>query len=82
MNNWYSGLSDRTKGILLIVAANTLFAINLPVSREITPRWIDPFGLSQLRITFAFISFLLLSFIIKKDGKSFSPKEHVLLFLS
>jgi len=82
MNNWYSGLSDRTKGILLIVAANTLFAINLPVSREITPRWIDPFGLSQLRITFAFISFLLLSFVIKKDGKTFTPKEHILLFFS
>ena len=82
MNNWYSGLSDRTKGILLIVAANILFAINIPVSREIMPRWIDPFGLSQLRITFAFLSFFILSLFIKKTDKSFTIKEHALLFLS
>lgn len=82
MNNRFSNLSERTKGIILILAANTLFAINMPVSREITPEWIHPFGLSQLRISFAFIALFLLSFFVKKNENSFSGKEHIILLLS
>lgn len=75
-------LSPKTKGILLILIANVFFAINMPVSRELTPEWINPFGLSQFRITFAFISFLVLSFFVEDNKKRFSYREHITLLLA
>ncbi|MDD2491378.1 MAG: DMT family transporter [Bacteroidales bacterium] len=72
-------LPPKTKGVLLVLVANIFFAINMPVSRELTPDWIDPFGLSQLRITFAFIAFLILSLFIKDNTRNFSIKEHLIL---
>ena len=75
-------LSPKTKGVLLILAANIFFAINMPVSRELTPEWINPFGLSQFRISFAFLSFLLLSLFIKDSSNGFTLKEHLILILA
>lgn len=75
-------ISPRAKGVILILLANIFFAINMPVSRELTPEWVDPFGLSQFRITFAFISFLFLSFIIKDDSNGFTMREHGVLILA
>jgi len=75
-------ISPRAKGVILILLANIFFAINMPVSRELTPEWIDPFGLSQFRISFAFISFLFLSFIIKDDSNGFTIREHGVLILA
>ena len=75
-------ISSRAKGVILILLANIFFAINMPVSRELTPEWIDPFGLSQFRISFAFISFLFLSFIIKDDSNGFTIREHGVLILA
>lgn len=74
----FNSLSPKTKGVILILAANILFSLNMPVSRELTPQWIDPFGLSFLRISFAFLSFFILS-IILKSRERFSFKEHLLL---
>lgn len=75
-------ISPRAKGVILILLANIFFAINMPVSRELTPEWVDPFGLSQFRISFAFISFLFLSFIIKDDSNGFTIREHGVLILA
>jgi drug/metabolite transporter (DMT)-like permease len=74
----FNSLSPKTKGVILILAANILFSLNMPVSRELTPQWIDPFGLSFLRISFAFLSFFILSLILKSRER-FSFKEHLLL---
>jgi len=82
MIKWFSGLSPKSRGVALILLANALFAVNMPVSREITPLWIDPFGLSQLRITFAFISFFILSFIVSDKGKPFTVRDHATLLLA
>jgi drug/metabolite transporter (DMT)-like permease len=76
----FSSLSPKFRGIVMIFAANVLFALNIPVSKELTPYWIDPFGLSFLRISFAFLSFFILSFIIG-SGVKFKLKEHLILFI-
>lgn len=75
-------LPPKTRGILLILLANLFFAINMPVSRELTPEWINPFGLSLFRISFAFISFLILSLFIKDTSDGFTIKEHLILILA
>ncbi|OJV18163.1 MAG: hypothetical protein BGO30_04230 [Bacteroidetes bacterium 41-46] len=75
-------LPPKFKGVLLIMAANVLFAINMPVSRELTPEWIDPFGLSQYRITFAFITLYILGLFVKDEGGKFTFKEHLILILA
>ncbi|GAB1373264.1 DMT family transporter [Bacteroidales bacterium] len=54
----------------------------MPVSRELTPEWINPFGLSLFRISFAFISFLILSLFIKDTSDGFTIKEHLILILA
>lgn len=64
------------------MAANVLFAINMPVSRELTPEWIDLFGLSQYRITFAFITLYILGLFVKDEGGKFTYKEHLILILA
>lgn len=73
-------MSEKGKGVILLLIANIFFAINMPVSRELTPNWIDPFGLSFFRISFACLAFFLLTAILKQKA-SFSVKEHALLFL-
>lgn len=75
-------LPPKTRGIILILLANLFFAINMPVSRELTPEWINPFGLSLFRISFAFISFLILSLFIKDTSDGFTIKEHLILILA
>lgn len=75
-------LPPKTRGIILILLANLFFAINMPVSRELTPEWINPFGLSLFRISFAFISFLVLSLFIKDTSDGFTIKEHLILILA
>lgn len=76
----FNTLTPKIKGIILILTANILFSLNMPVSRELTPEWIDPFGLSFLRISFAFVSFFVLSLFLNKREK-FSLKEHLTLFI-
>lgn len=73
-------MSEKGKGVILLLIANIFFAINMPVSRELTPNWIDPFGLSFFRISFACLAFFLLTAILKQKA-SFSVKEHALLLL-
>ncbi len=80
MLNRLSNLSPKIHGVIMIFAANVLFALNIPVSKELTPLWIDPFGLSFLRISFAFFSFFILSFIIGSKVK-FNAKEHIILMI-
>ncbi|HCT93951.1 MAG: hypothetical protein A2X19_04845 [Bacteroidetes bacterium GWE2_39_28] len=72
--------APKSKGVIIILIANIFFAVNMPVSKEITPEWINPFGLSLLRISFAFISFFILSLILKSRQR-FSLKEHFTLML-
>jgi drug/metabolite transporter (DMT)-like permease len=70
--------SSKGRGVILILIANIFFAVNMPDSREITPEWINPYGLSLLRISFAFISFFILS-LIMGTRQRFSLKEHLTL---
>ncbi|PKP00464.1 MAG: EamA family transporter [Bacteroidetes bacterium HGW-Bacteroidetes-8] len=77
----FISLPPKTRGVILILVANIFFAFNMPVSRELTPDWIDPFGLSLLRISFAFFAFFTLSKILK-TGVKFTIKEHYILIIS
>ena len=77
---YFKKLTDapKSRGVIIILIANLFFAVNMPISREITPLWINPYGLSLLRISFAFVSFFILSLILKSRQK-FSFKEHITL---
>ncbi len=80
MSNRFSSIPPKSRSVILIFAANVLFALNIPVSKELTPLWIDPFGLSFLRVSFAFLSFFILSFIVGSKVK-FAVKEHLILMI-
>ncbi len=72
--------APKSRGVVLIFAANILFAINMPVSRSLTPDWLHPLALSFLRISFAWISFHILSLLMVKRVR-FTFHEHLRLLL-
>lgn len=76
----FMSAAPRTRGVIIIFIANLFFAVNMPVTKEITPDWISPYGLSFLRISFAFVAFFILSLILKTKQK-FTINEHLTLML-
>ena len=80
MKSKIANMNPNILGSILIIIANIFFAINIPVSRALTPSFIDPFGLSIIRIIFACITFFILGFFIKSSVK-ITVKDHIRLFL-
>ena len=48
---------EKLKGHLLILAANILFAINMPVSKYLLPEHVQPEALTSMRMSFACVMF-------------------------
>ncbi len=71
---------QKWRGVILITLANILFSINMPVSRDLIPDPIDPLALSLFRISFAFLSFFILSLKFKEVSR-IELKDHFKLFL-
>lgn len=74
-------MNPKLKGSIFILFANVCFALNTSVSRMIIPDNMPPFGLSQLRITFACLAFFVLGFIVKNKGPKFTLKNHLRLLI-
>lgn len=55
---------EKLKGHLLILAANILFAINMPVSKYLLPSHVSPEALTILRMSFACVMFWVSSLFV------------------
>ncbi len=60
---------EKSKGHIIILIVNIIFALNMPVTKSLLPIHISPYGLTVLRISCACIAFWIVSL--------FSPKEKV-----
>lgn len=59
--------NEKLKGHILILIANILFAINMPISKYLLPTHVLPEGLTIMRISFACVMFWLTSLFIKQE---------------
>lgn len=70
---------DKLKGHLLILAANILFAVNMPVSKYLLPLHVSPEALTILRMSFAAVMFWISSLFV--PYQKVSLKDMGLLFV-
>lgn len=59
--------SEKLKGHLLILTANILFAINMPVSKYLLPLHVSPEALTIMRMTFACVMFWVTSLFVPNE---------------
>ena len=69
---------DKWHGHMAIFAANILFGINIPIAKTLMPEWIDPVGLTFLRMSFGAIAFWLVSVFTLNE--KVSKKDLLILF--
>jgi drug/metabolite transporter (DMT)-like permease len=70
---------EKRNGHGLILVANVLFAVNIPISKYLLPYHVAPEALTIMRITFACVMFWIVSLFIKKEKVPL--KDLGLLFL-
>lgn len=71
--------SEKLKGHLLILMANILFAINMPVSKYLLPEHVLPEALTIMRMSFACVMFWITSLFVPYE--KVSAKDLGLLFI-
>lgn len=72
-------MSEKLKGHLLILFANILFAVNMPVSKYLLPGHLTPEALTIMRMSFACVMFWITSLFTKQE--KVSVKDIFLLFV-
>ena len=69
---------DKWHGHIAIFAANILFGINIPIAKTLMPEWIDPVGLTFLRMSFGALAFWVVSLFTLNE--KVSKKDLLILF--
>lgn len=58
-------MEERRQGLLAIVTANTIFGLNIPITKVLMERWMTPMGYTTTRMFFGVILFWLLGAAVK-----------------
>lgn len=58
---------ERQKGLFAILMANTIFGLNIPVTKALVSHWMSPIGYTVTRMFFGAIIFWLLSLLYKRE---------------
>ncbi|WMI64829.1 DMT family transporter [Aestuariibaculum sp. YM273] len=61
-------MEERQQGLLAIISANTIFGLNIPVTKALMEQWMTPMGYTTTRMFFGAILFWLLGTVVK-DSK-------------
>ena len=69
---------DKWHGHIAIFAAKILFGINIPIAKTLMPEWIDPVGLTFLRMSFGALAFWVVSLFTLNE--KVSKKDLLILF--
>ena len=67
------------QGHVAMLCTSLIFAVNIPVSKNLMPGWMAPMGLTYSRFAFAAIAFWLLSLFVKSE--KVAKKDMVTLFI-
>lgn len=69
---------DKWHGHIAIFSANILFGLNIPIAKTLMPEWIDPIGLTFLRMSFGALAFWATSLFVLNE--KVSKKDLLILF--
>lgn len=69
---------DKWHGHIAIFSANILFGLNIPIAKTLMPEWIDPVGLTFLRMSFGALAFWATSLFVFNE--KVSKKDLLILF--
>lgn len=69
---------DKWHGHIAIFSANILFGLNIPIAKTLMPDWIDPMGLTFLRMSFGALAFWVTSMFVLNE--KVSKKDLLILF--
>lgn len=58
-------MEERQQGVLAILMANTIFGLNIPVTKALMEQWMTPMGYTTTRMFFGAILFWLLGTVVK-----------------
>lgn len=73
-------LSPKQVGNLTMLSIVAMFAVNIPISKYLLQSgYIDPYGLTIARMTFATVFFWMTSLLLKKE--KIERKDHLTIFL-
>jgi len=72
-------LTQKQTGNVVMFFVATVFAINIPISKQLLSGYISPFGLTISRMLFAAIAFWIVSLFTKRE--KIAPKDHIIVLL-
>lgn len=58
-------LNERHKGLIGILTANTIFGLNIPVTKALMDRWMTPLGYTITRMFFGVVVFWLIGLFVR-----------------
>ena len=60
-------IKSKIKGHVAILCTSLIFAVNIPLSKNLMPDWMSPFGLTYSRFAFGAMAFWLVSLFLKSE---------------
>ena len=60
-------MNSKTKGILAILCANTIFGLNIPVTKALVSGWMTPTGYTLIRMLFGSLVFWFIGLLRKSE---------------
>ncbi|WMI68120.1 DMT family transporter [Mangrovimonas sp. YM274] len=60
-------MKDKQQGVLAVLTANTIFGLNIPVTKALMETWMTPMGYTVTRMFFGVLIFWLISLFLKKE---------------
>jgi drug/metabolite transporter (DMT)-like permease len=77
--NSLTKISEQTKGVFAIVCANTIFGLNIPVTKALIGDWMTPGGYTLARMAFGAVVFWLLG--LGKPNEKLNTKDMMIFAL-
>ncbi|RSK39059.1 DMT family transporter [Mangrovimonas spongiae] len=72
-------MRERQQGLLAILTANTIFGLNIPVTKALMDNWMTPLGYTITRMFFGVLIFWLISLFLKKERVN--KKDFPIIFI-
>ncbi|MBX3238881.1 MAG: EamA family transporter [Chitinophagaceae bacterium] len=60
-------MNSKTKGVVAILCANTIFGLNIPVTKALVSGWMTPTGYTLIRMLFGSLVFWFIGSLRKSE---------------
>lgn len=70
---------ERQQGLLAILIANTIFGLNIPVTKALMAQWMTPMGYTMTRMFFGTVIFWMIGTFLRKD--KVAPRDLMVMMI-